>query len=313
MKMKFLSAAVICSLMISCASNEENKMFKPNIPDSFPKSFWMEGHRGARGLSPENTIPSMIKAIDHGANFIEVDLYLTKDEQILVAHDPLPNFRHTLYEDGTEITADDAKKFVFHQMNYEDIKKFDVGSKFFETYPEQEKIKVSMPLFGEMIDSVEAYTKTKGLQPVVYNIELKTSPYYDSIGYNATPQVLVDKLMELIKSKNIGDRYYIQSFDKRVLVYSKEKYPQVPLGFLTGDGKVSMSQHLDELGFLPDMYIPAYGITTKELIDSVHAKGMKFVNWTVNEKADMQRLIEWGVDGIITDYMDRLDTVVNKK
>lgn len=299
--------------MMSCASNDEPKKFEPNIPDSFPKTFWMEGHRGAKGLSPENTIPSMIKAIQHGANFIEVDLYLTKDSQLLVAHDAFPNVRHTTWDDGRELTKEEAKQYVFTQSNYEDLKKFDVGSKPYEGWPEQENIKVHMPTFGELIDSVEAYTKANGLNPVIYNIEIKSAIDMQEKGYSAPPELLVDKTIELVKSKPIGDRYYIQSFDKRVLIYSKQKYPEVPLGFLTGDKNVSMSQHLDELGFTPDMYIPAFGITTKELIDSAHAIGMKFVNWTVNDPADMQRLIDWGVDGIITDYMNRLDTVVNKK
>lgn len=307
--MRVLSTLTICAMMMSCASNQE-KEFKANIPDSFPKTFWKEGHRGAKGLMPENTIPAMIKAVQHNADFIEVDLYVTKDGQLLVAHDPYPNIRHTTYEDGREITAEEAKTFVWHQMNYEDIQKFDVGSKKYEGLDEQENLKVSMPLFGDLIDSVEAYTKAHGLKPVIYNIELKSSAHYDTIGYNATPEVLVDKTIELMKSKDVGDRYYIQSFDKRALIYTKQKYPNVPIGFLTGDPNVSMQQHLDELGFIPDMYIPAAGITTKELVDSAHAKGMKFVNWTVNKPEEMQKLIDWGVDGIITDYMNRLDSVV---
>ncbi len=312
MQLKWIIVSALGVMTLSCAAPEKES-FKANIPESYPKGFWLEGHRGARGLSPENTIPSMKTAIDHGANFIEVDIYITKDGQALIAHDPYPNIQHTLFEDGSEITAEQAKQYVWRQMNYEDIRKFDVGSKPFPAYPEQVNIKTYMPLLGELIDSIEAYTAEKNITPVIYNIEVKTSIYYDTLNYNAGPEEMIDRVMEVVRSKNIGDRFYIQSFDKRPLQYAKKKYPEVTLGFLTGDKKISMSEHIAELGFLPDIYAPSHTITTKELIDSVHQQGMKFVPWTVNAVEDMVRLIEWGTDGIITDYANRLDSIVNKK
>src|SRR5688572_2265097 len=128
-------AAIIIS---SCATAQ------PSVPKNFP-SFYKEGHRGTRGLMPENTIPSMIAAIENGANMIEVDVYTSKDGQVFIAHDAFPNINHTLYADGSEITAADARKFIFHQMNYADIRKFDVGSKAYPAYPQQQRVKTHMP------------------------------------------------------------------------------------------------------------------------------------------------------------------------
>ncbi len=192
--------------------------------DQFP-AFYKEGHRGTRGLMPENTIPAMIKAIEVGANFIEVDIYITKDKQVLIAHDPMVNVNHSLYGDGTEIAKADARKYVWRQMNYADIRKFDVGSKPYNGWPQQQKLKTYMPLLGELIDSVEAFTTARKIPGVIYNIEVKTSPQYDSLGYNAGPEEMIKAVMDVVNSKSIGKRFYIQSFDVRPL---QEVHKNIP-------------------------------------------------------------------------------------
>lgn len=274
---------------------------KTATPKSFPK-FYKEGHRGTRGLMPENTIPSMIKAIESGANVIEVDVYTSKDGLVFISHDPIPNVNHTYYEDGSEITAADAKKYIFHQMNYADIRKFDVGSKPYPAYPQQQRVKTYMPLLGELIDSVEAYTKRKKLPGTIYNIELKTNPRFDSLQYNAVPEEMVDKVMEVVKTKNIGNRFYIQSFDFRPLMYANKKYPKVTIGFLTGTKTMSVEDNLQKLGFKPNLYSPEYHLVTKETVEACKKHGMKLVPWTVNTAEEMKTLLDLGVNGIITDY-----------
>jgi glycerophosphoryl diester phosphodiesterase len=284
----------ICCLFAACTASR-----KLTLPENYP-SFYKEGHRGTRGLMPENTIPAMEKGVEAGANVIEVDVYLTKDNKVLIAHDPYVNVNHSLHWDGTEIPKADAKKYVWRQMNYEDIRKFDVGSKPFPAYPQQQKIKTYMPLLGELIDSVEAFVTARNLPKPIYNIELKTSVRYDSLGYNAPPADVVKAVVEEVRVRNIGNRYYIQSFDVRPLQVVHKEYPGIPVGFLT-DGK-NVDSNLKVLGFIPHIYSPQFGIVTKEMIDAVHAKKMKFVPWTVNDKEKMKSLIEMGVDGIITDY-----------
>lgn len=157
-----------------------------------------------------------------------------------------------------------------------------------------------MPLLGELIDSVEAFVAARNLPKPIYNIELKTSPKYDSINYNASPAAVVKAVVEEVRTKNIGNRYYIQSFDVRPLQVVHKEYPAIPVGFLTV-GK-NLDSNLKALGFLPHIYSPIETIVTKEVVDAVHAKNMKFVPWTVNDKERMKTLIGYGVDGIITDY-----------
>lgn len=291
---RILVLSVIAGCMAACSASR-----KMTIPENYP-TFYKEGHRGTRGLMPENTIAAMKKGVEVGANCIEVDVYLTKDKKVLISHDPFPNIAHTLYNDGSEIAKGDAKKYIWHQMNYEDIKKFDVGSKPFPAWPQQQKIKAGLPLLGELIDSVEAYVTANNLPKPIYNIELKTSIRFDSLKYNASPAEVVDAVMEDVKGRNIGNRFYIQSFDVRPLQYVNKKYPQVVIGYLT-TGK-NLDSNFKSLGFFPHIYSPEFRLVTKAMADYCHSKNMKLVPWTVNDKEKMKSLIADGVDGIITDY-----------
>lgn len=270
-----------------------------SVPQNYPV-FYKEGHRGTRGLMPENTIPAMKKGVEVGANCIEVDVYLTKDGKVLISHDPYVNVTHSLYNDGSEIAKGDAKKYIWHQMNYEDIRQFDVGSKPYNAFPQQQKIKVSMPLLGELIDSVEAYVTANNLPKPIYNIELKTSPKYDSLNYNSGPAEVVRAVMADVRARNIGNRFYLQSFDVRPLQVVRKEYPDVVIGYLT-TGK-NLDSNLKSLGFLPHIYSPEFSLVNKAMAGFCHKKNMKLVPWTVNDKEKMKSLIADGVDGIITDY-----------
>lgn len=273
------------------------------VPKEFP-DFYKEGHRGGTGLMPENTIPAMKKAVDVGANVIEVDVYTTKDGKVIITHDPHINWKISLTKDGKELTEEEAKKYPVHQMNYDDIRQFDVGSKYYAPFPDQKKIKTYIPLLGELIDSVEQHTSSKKLPKVIYNIELKTGPTYDDI-YNSKPNELVDAVMAVVNSKKIGNRFYIQSFDMRPLQYAREKYPKVTLGFLTGS-PTSFDDNIKQLGFVPHIYSPNQKLVTADLVTQCKSSKTKLVVWTVNTKEDMQRLKDLGVNGIITDYPNYL-------
>lgn len=275
------------------------------VPKNFPK-FYKEGHRGTRGLMPENTIPAMIKGIESGANVIEVDVYTSKDGQVFISHDPSFNINHSYTEEGKDLTAEEAKKYIFHQMDYADIRKFDVGSKPYAAFPQQQRLKTYIPLLGELIDSVEAYTRSKKLPGAIYNIELKTSERFDSLQYNSGPEEMVDKVMEVVKSKKIGNRFYIQSFDFRPLIYANKKYPRVTIGFLTSARTISVEDNLQKLGFKPELYSPEYHLVTKETVEACKKHGMKLVPWTVNTEPEIKTLMELGVNGIITDYPNLL-------
>lgn len=268
---------------------------------TFP-AFYKEGHRGARGLMPENTIPAMRKAVDLGVNILEVDVYISKDQQVVIAHDPYVNPNYMLLPTGAEIQKEEAKKYVLHQMNYAEIRAFDVGSKFYPAFPQQQKLKTYMPLLGELIDSIDAYTAAKKLPSVIYNIEIKANPQYDGV-YQPEPTTLVKRVMEVVNSRKLPtSRFYIQSFDVRQIQEVHQSYPEVIIGFLTDKKDVTFEENLEKIGFQPHIYSPQYKLITAELIQKCHARGMKCVPWTVNDLIEMKTLQALGVDGIITDY-----------
>lgn len=296
---KIALVGVFAILTASCKTTGPAAVVKKEFPE-----FFKEGHRGARGLMPENTTASMIRAIEEGANFIELDIQISKDNQVMVAHDPYINPTYSTHPENVEFAARD---FILYDMNYSEIKKYDVGQKFHPGFPEQEKVAVHIPLLGEMIDSIEQYTRGNKLPEVIYNIEIKADPSKDGI-YQPKPEDLIGLVMEVIRTKDLGThRYYIQSFDVRQIQEVHKNYPKVVTGFLTGNSERSFEENLAEIGYIPQIYSPSFKLVTPELIHAAHEKGMKLVPWTVNEQADMQRLMALGVDGIITDYPNLLE------
>lgn len=300
-----INTCFLIFLLAGCKSGINSQLPPETVIKSFPQ-FLNEAHRGASGLMPENTIPAMIKAIEEGANVVELDVHISKDNQVVVTHDSHINRSITLLPNGEEIPEGDADKYLIYQNNYSDIRTYDVGTKFHLRFPEQKSVKAYIPLLGELIDSVEHFTAKNKYPAVIYNIEIKATPGQDGY-YQPAPPELVDLVMGVVTQKKLSNhRYYLQSFDIRILQQIKQKYPYVIIGFLTGNQENSLEMNLDQLGFTPQIYSPNLGLATVELVEKSQKAGMKFVPWTVNLKADMERLIDMGVDGIITDYPNRL-------
>lgn len=265
--------------------------------------FDLQGHRGARGLKPENTIPAFIVALDSGVTTIEMDLAVTKDKQIVVSHEPWMNPAICLKPDNTSITPKEEKKYNFYQMTYEQVKGFDCGSKGNEKFPEQEKMKISKPLLADVIVAVEDHIKNFSQYEVDYNIEIKTLPQGDN-KFHPTPEVFSDLVYSLIDQYLPWDRIVIQSFDFRILKYWHEKYPKVRLAALVENTK-SVSANIDELGFKPSIYSPSFSLLDKGDVQYLHQQKIRVIPWTVNEEEDMKKLQALGVDGMITDYPNR--------
>lgn len=300
---RYALVCLVMFFMVRCQTQSPDNVVMNNFPE-----FYKEGHRGARGRMPENTIPSMKQAIDDGANIVEVDIQISKDKQVMVAHDAYINRTFSLLPDGGEIPEANARRYILYQMDYADIRKFDVGLKHHEGFPDQMKIPVHIPLLGELIDSVEGYTKSKGVPGIIYNIEVKSNPEHDG-HYQPYPEELISLVMDVVRQRQIGNRFYIQSFDVRQIQQVHENYPDVVIGFLTGNKEASLDDNLKSIGFQPQIYSPHYSLATAELVKQCQDMGMKFVPWTVNTSEEMKTLIEMRVDGIITDFPHLLDAL----
>lgn len=264
-------------------------------------SFNKEGHRGARGLMPENTIPSMQKAIDFDVNTVEVDVVISKDRKVVISHDIYFHPDISTTPEGQIMTQKEAEERLLYNMNYDSIRKYDVGLKPHKDFPQQQKIAAHKPLLAELIDATNAYASSKG-KNVIYNIELKANAAWE--GTKQPPvEELVDLTMQVVKEKRLEDRCYLQSFDFRAMQVIHRKYPYMTTAILIGGGeKRTLDQQLEALGYTPEMYSPSYTLVTAALVEECHKKGMKIIPWTVNTIEEMKRLKQLGVDGIITDY-----------
>jgi glycerophosphoryl diester phosphodiesterase len=270
-------------------------------------AFDKQGHRGARGLMPENTIAAMLRAMDLGVNTLEMDVVISKDGKVVLSHDPYFSSLISTRPDGKYISPSEERSHLLYAMNYEEIRRWDVGMKLHPLFPKQMKIPAVKPLLEELIDSVEAYSKAHKLPAVQYNIETKTSPSGDGTLHPA-PGEFVRLLMDVITKKGTASRTIIQSFDERTIRIVHNDYPSVSTAFLVERNRPgTIQQQLDELGFTPRIYSPEYRLVTPELLKFCHGKGIRVIPWTVNDAAEIKRLRELGVDGVITDYPDLFD------
>lgn len=296
---KLPGIAIAIVFIITIITACKTKMGAASKTVSFP-AFDTEAHRGGRGLMPENTIPAMLNAIDLGVTTLEMDTHISGDRQVVLSHDEFVNPLFSLSPEGKEIKPAEAPGFALYKMKYADIAKFDVGSKFYKNFPQQKKMKVSMPLLSDLIDKVQSYLKASGKPQVFYNIETKCTEKDDNI-YNPVPEVFVKLLMDVIEKKKISQWVIIQSFDKRTLQVLNKKYPRIRTSYLI-QNKNTLAENLTDLGFTPFAYSPNYKLLSPELVKECHAKGMKVVPWTVNTKEEIAQVKALGVDGIISDY-----------
>lgn len=257
----------------------------------------IQGHRGARGLLPENSIEGFVKAIELGVHTVELDVIISADQQVVVSHEPWLNPKICLDENGEQVT--DKSKNLY-KMDYPDIKKCDCGSLGNSNFPSQQPVKIHKPLLSEVIKESERAASMRGWE-VKYNIELKSNPEGDGIHHPA-PRDFSELVYEAIKELP-RERVNIQSFDKRIIQTWHEMYPDFILAYLVANLK-SWEKNIEELGFQPEIYSPNYRLINKKKVEQIHAMGMKVIPWTVNKEEDMKKCIEMGVDAIITDYPD---------
>ncbi len=265
-------------------------------------SFDKQGHRGCRGLMPENTIPAMINAIGLGVTTLEMDVVITKDKKVILSHEPWFGQEITTLPDGSYMGPRQERAYNINWMTYEQTQTFDVGMKPHPRFPQQQKMKVTKPLLSDVIDSVNKDMMTRRRPFPFYNIETKTNPEFDGV-FHPKPEEFVDLLMAVIIEKGIEEQVIIQSFDFRTLQYLHEKYPAIKTAMLIEDfDKRSLDDQLKTLGFIPTIYSPAYQLVNEKLLKQCHSKNIKVIPWTVNDKPTIDKLRKMGVDGVISDY-----------
>lgn len=305
MKYKYIILAL--GILFSCSSTKKNtgmnnKQLAASSIGGTAGFFDKQGHRGCRGLMPENTIPAMVHAIGLGVTTLEMDICFSKDKKAFLSHEPFFNHEITTQPDGSFIDEKDEKSYNLYQMSYDSITKYDVGMKPHPRFPQQQKVKAVKPLLADVFTAIKKEMMTRRRPFPYYNIETKTNPATDNI-YHPAPAEFVELLMAVIKENQMEDFVIIQSFDFRTLQYLHQHYPNIKTAMLIEDyDKRSIEAQLTALGFTPTIYSPAYVLATEEVIKKCHQQNIQIVPWTVNDKREIDRLKALGVDGIISDY-----------
>ena len=294
------------------------------------RDFDLQGHRGTRGLMPENTLAAFRKALEIGITTLETDLAVTADGTLVLSHEPLLNPDLTRDADGKWLAANGPaiKSLTLTQLKTYDVGRINPDSRYARQWPDQKAVDGErVPTLSELV----ALTASMGKTQVRFNLETKLTPHrpQDTI----EPAAFATRVIDALRKEGIAARTTVQSFDWRTLVALRRMAPDTHTVCLTiespntntvlpgPDGASPWHAGLklyDHGGSLPRL-VKAAGCgtwsmfwrnLTPELLKEAQALGLKIVPWTVNDRGDMTRLMDMGVDGLITDYPDRLRDVM---
>lgn len=292
----------------------------------------LQGHRGARGLLPENTLPAFAQALSTGVTTLELDTAVTRDGVVVVGHDATLNPDITRGPDGQWLSRSDI---AIHSLTFAQLQQYDVGrirprSTYALRFSTQQPVDgTRMPRLADVF----ALARRAGNNTVRFNIETKISP--EQPQHTLPPAEFARALVQVIRAENLQSRVTIQSFDWRTLQVVQQELPQIATVYLTaqqswmdniraGDAASPWTAgfHVSRYAAsVPRMikaaggavWSPYFGDVTRETVHEAQQAGLKVVVWTVNEPRDITRMIDFGVDGIISDYPDRLRRIAAER
>jgi glycerophosphoryl diester phosphodiesterase len=283
---------------------------QPNQNNMITKTFDIEGHRGCRGLMPENTIPAFLKAMDLKVNTLEMDLAITADKQVIVSHEPYFRAGISMDPNGIPITKEDQLNHNMYQMTYDSIKKYDVGTLPDSNHPDRANVAAYRPLFSEVVRTVKEYCTQHDRGLPDFNIEIKREPQYDNL-YHPAVEEFVDLVLAQVDQLGISDQTIIQSFDLESLQITKQKSPNLRLALLI-ENEDSPQVNVEKLGFIPEIYSCYFKLIDQSLMDYCKINNIAVIPWTVNKNEDIKAMIDMGVDGIISDYPNRVIEILGR-
>jgi glycerophosphoryl diester phosphodiesterase len=301
------------------------------IAPTTKQHFDLEAHRGGRGLAPENTLAAVSTAIDLGVTTLELDIGLTADGVVVISHDTSLNPDHTRDASGAWLAPKSGapvRSLTLAQLQSYDVGRLNPASNYGKQFALQQ------PRDGERIPTLAALfaqVQARGANAatVRFNIETKIDP--NKPDETAAPEPMVRALLAEIDKAKMADRVTVQSFDWRTLALVGQLAPQLPRAYLSTARTLKDSRWtagLDAAGFAsvpklvkaaagntpgPVIWSPAYADLTPAVIKEAQGLGMKVLPWTVNQRADMLRLMDWGADGLITDYPDVLRDLMRER
>jgi len=263
---------------------------------------FLQGHRGCRGLYPENSLPAFAHALEMGVQVLEMDVCLSADGQVVVSHEPYMNSLYASHPSGEPVLKSEEASLNLFRMSYAEIRTYDVGKRGNRLFPEQRAMAAVKPLLRDVLALGEAFRQKTG-KTIYYNIEIKSDP--SEYGKSQPADVAeFSKAVHAVIDRQVDWSYVVlQSFDFQVLKYWHGIWPQVTLSALVENETPAFV--LSELGFTPAIYSSSYRQLDASRIAFSHANNMRVIPWTVNVREDIQKMIDLGVDGLITDYPNR--------
>jgi glycerophosphoryl diester phosphodiesterase len=334
-----------CALILGMAACGDSPATSrtPALAADAPRTFDLEAHRGGAGLTVESTLAAFGRALDLGVTTLELDTQITRDGQAVVTHDPQVDGRKCR-DTRPAAPGDPAYPYVGKYVNtltVAQVRTLDCGSRTLAAFPGQKASPgARMPLLSEVF----ALAKARSAGSARFNIETKVSA--DSPSETATPEQFVQVLAADVKAAGVGDRVSIESFDWSSLMRMRKVAPDVPLVALTDRKNLQVGQpgpspwlgglDIDDFGgdvvkaahsFGAHAVSPVHGSPSSSTVDdpsyrpyvtaamvrSAHQLGMTVIPWTVDDEATMSALVADGVDGLITNYPDRLRRVLREQ
>ena len=290
-------------------------------------AFDLQAHRGGRGLRPENTLAAFENAIRMGVTTLELDIAITADGVAVISHEPALYPGTARDGDGRWLKEPGP---LIRSLTLAEVQRYDVGrlnpdSAYGKPFATQQ------PADGQRIPtlaSLFALVEKLGANDVQFDIETKIFPHRPTD--TVTPEVFVDTLLAAIRAAGVTRRVMIQSFDWRTLALVQRLEPALRTVYLTIESRNSnnvqdpawtagrVARDYPSVAHMVKaaggtIWAPNFNNIDAGSAQRAHELGLQLVPWTVNEEADMRRLIEWGVDGIITDYPDRLREVMRER
>jgi len=291
----------------------------------------IQGHRGARGLLPENTLPAFARALSIGVTTLELDCAITRDGVVVITHDSTLNPEITRDAEGRWITSADLpiSQFTFEELQRFDVGRIDPASAYAARFAQQQPVDgARMP----KLEDVFALASKARNSSVCFNIETKISPLHPQ--RTVTPDAFAKALIKIIETNGLKYRAVVQSFDWRTLEVVQLEAPEIKTAYLSAQ-RSFMDNILAHEAFSPwnaGLHVSQFGSSVPHMVkaaggaiwspcsndvDAVsvreaQALGLKVVVWTVNTESDMRKMIAIGVDGIISDYPDILRRVAGE-
>lgn len=270
------------------------------------KNIEVQGHRGTRGLCPENTLPSFAEAIKAGADVLELDLLMTNDGEIVIYHD--------YFLDPDLITFLDGKPLPSHELLIRDlflstVKEFDCGRKINPLFPRQKMMPgTPIPTLEELFEMIRT-SNDPHAKTVRLNLEIKRDLFHPE--FSADAKVVAKAVIDLVKKYSFSDRVYYSSFDPESLKQVRASDPQAKIAFLK---EVDLQWMIEVSKMVKAETVSPEHILIKDAnhVRSLQNMGFKVILWTVNDPKRWEELIRMGVDGIITDYPEDLVHFIEK-